>query len=489
VTVAHDDRRPGPVTGAAASQPRPRLANEYAAGLRAYIAGAGEAALARAYELGRRAAGDGISLLDLAMIHHDALASALGGDDDRATAALAAQFLAECLSPFEMTLRAYQSSARLLGLGDSLARQNSELDRAREQLRTILDATTAMIYLKDAEGHYLFVNREFQKVFGVAREEAIGKLDGDLLPPAVADLLRRNDHEVLAGGAPREIEETIPAHDGAHTYIALKFPLLDATGVAYALCCVATDITERKHVAEELRRAKEATEDANRELESFSYSVAHDLRAPLRSIDGFSQALIEDCADRLDGNGLRHLQRVRDASQHMGELIDGLLVLSRVTTGELCWEPVDLSRLALSIAARLRPPAPDAQRQVELVVQPGMTVHGDARLLGIALDNLIGNAWKFTGKRAQARVEIGRMIQCGRPVWFVRDNGAGFDMASVGRLFGTFQRLHAASEFEGHGIGLATVQRIVQRHHGRIWAEGQADVGATFYFTVGEPPG
>jgi PAS domain S-box-containing protein len=470
----------GHVIDTTSADPRYALANAYAAALRAYVAGGGEGALIRAYELGRKAAGDGVSLLDLAMLHHEALADLATADP--AVVALAGQFLAESLSPFEMTLRAYQANARLLGLSDTLARHSNELERSREQLRTILDATTAVIYLKDADGRYLFVNRQFQELFGVSREQAIGRLDDDVLPPGVAHLLRRNDGAVLAGAAPRELEETIPEAESARTFIALKFPLLDATGTAYAICSVATDITERKRADEALRRAKDATEQANRELESFSYSVAHDLRAPLRSIDAFSQALLEDYAGQLDDDGKRYLRRVRDAAHHMGELIDSLLQLSRVTSGELRREQVDLSELARSLAGRLH--SLHEGRQVELAVASGLTAEGDARLLAIALGNLLDNAWKFTGKRAVARIEVGRAELPGAPL-FVRDNGAGFDMAYAGRLFGTFQRLHPASEFEGHGIGLATVQRIVRRHGGRIWAEGQVDAGATFYFTLG----
>jgi signal transduction histidine kinase len=228
----------------------------------------------------------------------------------------------------------------------------------------------------------------------------------------------------------------------------------------------------------------------NKELEAFSYSVSHDLRAPLRSIDGFSLALLEDYAERLDDGGKKYLQHVRESAQHMGELIDGLLALARVTRSELRREEVDLSRLARDIGARLRNhdsgPSGTAQR-VEFQVEDGLSAQGDARLLGNVLENLLGNAWKFTSKRPEARIEVGRLPEGAQPAaFFVRDNGAGFDMAYAGKLFGAFQRLHAATEFEGHGIGLATVQRIVRRHGGRIWAEGEVGVGATFYFSLGE---
>jgi len=467
------------------SSARQALVKQYAAALREYLGTASEAPLARAYELGRKAATDGIGLLELAMVHHEALANIpLHGAGERPAVALAAQFFAESLSPFEMTLRAYQENARLLGLSGTLAKQNTEIERAREQLQAILDATTAVIYLKDADGRYLFVNRQFQRVLGVSREQIVGKLDIETLPAAVAQIFLDNDRQVLQERVPQELEETIPERDGPHTYISLKVPLLDASGAAYAICSVATDITERKRADEALRRAKEAVEDANRELESFSYSVAHDLRAPLRSIDGFSQALLEDYAEQLDDQGKKYLRHVRESAQRMALLIDDLLSLSRVTRSEIQLARVDLSALARTIAERLRRSEP--RRQVEFIINEGVSVDGDARLFGIALENLLGNAWKFTSKRECAHIEFGQLRKDGRTLIFIRDNGAGFDMAHVGQLFGVFQRLHSSREFEGTGIGLATVQRIIRRHGGRIWAEGVVDRGATFYFTLCE---
>ena len=230
-----------------------------------------------------------------------------------------------------------------------------------------------------------------------------------------------------------------------------------------------------------LKAAKEAAEASNQELESFSYSVAHDLRAPLRAIDGFGQALEEDCAGKLAPDAADHLKRIRSSAQHMGELIDGLLGLSRVTRGELARERVDVTRIAQSSGARLREANP--QREVDLVVHDGLVVDGDARLITAAMDNLLANAWKFTKKCPGARIEVGR-LEKEHDVLFVRDNGVGFDPTYKHKLFGAFQRLHAASEFEGSGIGLATVQRIVRRHGGRIWADGEVGRGATFYFTL-----
>jgi signal transduction histidine kinase len=221
---------------------------------------------------------------------------------------------------------------------------------------------------------------------------------------------------------------------------------------------------------------------ANKELEAFSYSVSHDLRAPLRSIDGFSQALLEDYFDNLDAQGKDYLQRVRGASQRMAALIDDLLDLSRVTRHEMRRETVDMSGLARMIAQDLKQREPG--RKLEFVIAEGVTAYGDAHLLRVVLENLLDNAWKFTRNHSPVTIEFGVTDQEGKAVYFVRDNGAGFDMAYADKLFGPFQRLHGMTEFEGTGIGLATVQRTIHRHGGRVWAESAVEQGATFYFTL-----
>jgi signal transduction histidine kinase len=220
----------------------------------------------------------------------------------------------------------------------------------------------------------------------------------------------------------------------------------------------------------------------NKELEAFSHSVSHDLRAPLRAIDGFSQALLEDYAGKLDAEGQGYLQRVRAASQRMAQLIDDLLNLSRVTRAEMHRDDVDLTAMAREVAEELRKTEPG--READLIIAVGLRASGDERLLRVVLVNLLGNAWKFTNKRPRARIEFGMTGQEGKRAYLVRDDGVGFDMAYVGKLFGAFQRLHSADEFPGTGIGLATVQRIIHRHGGRVWAEGAVEQGATFYFTL-----
>ncbi len=245
-------------------------------------------------------------------------------------------------------------------------------------------------------------------------------------------------------------------------------------------------VEERTHELKErheaLRRNAAELLATNQELDAFAYSVSHDLRAPLRSIDGFSQILLEDYGPKLDEAGRDSLQRVRAATQRMGALIDDLLKLARVTRAEMRTEPVDLSRMAQEIAAELHRTEPG--RQVEFVIAPGLTARADPRLLRVALENLLRNSWKYTAKQPQPRVEFGFVDANGGKAFIVRDNGAGFEMKYVDKLFGVFQRLHSATEFEGTGVGLATVRRIITRHGGRIWAEGAVDQGATFYFTL-----
>jgi light-regulated signal transduction histidine kinase (bacteriophytochrome) len=218
-------------------------------------------------------------------------------------------------------------------------------------------------------------------------------------------------------------------------------------------------------------------------MEAFAYSVSHDLRAPLRAMDGFSAAILNTSAGKPDEQSHHYLQRIQEASRRMSQLINDLLNLSRITRCEFTRQQVDLSALTREVAAELR--THDPQRQMELAIADRMVVQGDLHLLHIALQNLLDNAWKFTSPRLQARIEVGVTEQSGERVFFIRDNGVGFDMAYAGKLFVPFQRLHGMREFPGTGIGLATVQRIVSRHGGRVWAQAAVDQGATFYFTLG----
>ncbi len=252
------------------------------------------------------------------------------------------------------------------------------------------------------------------------------------------------------------------------------------------------EVVEREHAEErtrnsnqELRQAIVELKAVNQELEAFSYAVSHDLRAPLRSIDGFSQALLEDYAHSLDPNGQDFLRRIRTATQKMGQLIDDLLKLSRVTRIDINREVVDLSELARRICTELQQNQP--QRAVEILIQPKLLTRGDSHLLHLVLENLLNNAWKFTAKQSQPKIEVG--VFTGEdlsPIYFVRDNGVGFDRTYVHKLFVPFQRLHGGHEFPGNGIGLATVKRIIGRHGGKVWAEANIQGGATFYFMLVE---
>jgi light-regulated signal transduction histidine kinase (bacteriophytochrome) len=244
------------------------------------------------------------------------------------------------------------------------------------------------------------------------------------------------------------------------------------------------EIEERKRVEAQIQGVNTELLAANKELEAFSYSVSHDLRAPLRGIDGFSLALLEDYADKLDADAKDYLHRVRAGTQRMGILIDDLLNLSRVTRTEMRREKTDLGAIARSVAMELQKTRPE--RRAEFRVEEGLEAFVDSHLMRITLENLLGNAWKFTSKRESACIEFGKTHRDGHLTYYVRDNGAGFDPAYADRLFGAFQRLHDKNDFPGTGVGLATVQRIIHRHGGRIWAESAVGNGATFNFTLSE---
>jgi len=291
----------------------------------------------------------------------------------------------------------------------------------------------------------LGISRPIRRLVEGTKEVGLGNLDhkvGTARKDEIGELSRAFDHMV------QELKQTLVSRD-----------------------VLAMEVTEHKQAEEEIKRYNAELRSLNKELETFSYSVSHDLRAPLRSIDGFSQLLLEDYNDKLDDTGKDHLRRVRAASQRMADLIDGLLTLSRTARYEMHQQEVDLAVIARTIIDELKQSSP--QRLVEFSADGKLLVSGDKRLLGILLQNLIGNSWKFTGKHPQAMIELGVEERDGRKVYFVRDDGVGFDMAYADKLFAPFQRLHGAAEFAGSGIGLSTAQRIVSRHNGRIWAEGK----------------
>jgi PAS domain S-box-containing protein len=359
------------------------------------------------------------------------------------------------------------------------------VEEANRFLDSVIEHLPAMVFMKDArELRFERFNRAAEQLLGIARAEMLGKNDYDFFPPEQAAFFQARDRETLARAEVLDIpEEPIQTARGERWLHTRKVPLLGADGAPAHLLGVSIDVTEQRQTAAALRRAARAAEAANRELEAFSYAVAHDLRAPLRAMSGFAQVLLEDYADKLDGEGVDCLREIHANAVRMGALIDALLSLSRVTRTELRREPVDLGAIAREILARLA--AAEPGRAVETIIADGLHAQLDPALARTLMENLLGNAWKFTARSARARIEVGAVDHDGERAFFVRDDGTGFDMAYASKLFTPFQRLHSTAEFPGTGIGLATVQRIVARHGGRVWAEGRLGEGAVFYFTMG----
>jgi PAS domain S-box-containing protein len=364
------------------------------------------------------------------------------------------------------------------------------------RLATVVSDSNDAVIMHDLDGKIMAWNRGAQETYGYTEAEALGKNVREIVAGPDREAALTLIQKIKQGEIVKSFELRRLAKDGRVLDVWLTTTLLrDVIGNPMAIATTERDITQRKRAQEEIRelnaglerRVIERTtqlEAANKELESFAYSASHDLRAPLRSIDGFSQILLEDYADKLDAAGQDALKRVRAAAQRMAELIDDMLKLSRLTRSEMRLETVGLSAMAHAVLDELQRTQPG--RQVDCVIAEGIVAKGDTQLLRAVLENLLGNAWKFTGKQKNARIEFGMFQRDGETAYFVRDNGAGFDMAFVNKLFGAFQRLHTAGEFPGTGIGLASVQRIIHRHSGRVWAEGALAQGATFYFTLPE---
>ncbi|HWG23340.1 sensor histidine kinase [Actinospica sp.] len=437
-----------------------------------------------------------VCLLDLA------LAIRAHDDASHRSPLLSLPPFAEALALGAICLLALGAAARsrMALLRSETARVSADEDAKR--LLQVIDNSSAVIYMRDADGRYLLVNSRFEQLFGVKREEIVGMTDFDIFPPEVAADFRANDLKALASGGAIQAEETAPQSDGPHTYITVKYPITDPSGRHYAICGISTDITDLKRVEEEARslntgletRVRERTaelEASTRELDAFAYSVSHDLRAPLRAVAGFSELLLEDYGRGLDPTGRDYLGRVVAATSRMSRLIDDLLTLSRATRAELSWRPVDLTAIAQRILTDLRAADTDPDRPMELIVEDGLRATGDPALLELVLQNLISNAWKFTAKQDKALIHVGaERLPDGACSFFVRDSGAGFDMRYADKLFVPFQRLHSNEDFAGSGIGLAIVGRIINRHGGRIWAEGHPERGAVFRFVLPErPPG
>jgi len=362
------------------------------------------------------------------------------------------------------------------------------------RFRQLADSMPQLVWTAKPDGTVDYYNERYHEFQGITSDDT-GHWHWEPVvhPEDLQATVQAWQHAVETGNAYQAEHRILLSNGSFRWFLSRGVPVRDAAGQIIRWFGTATDIHEQKLAHEEIQRLNETLEQrvlertaqltaVNKELEAFSYSVSHDLRAPLRAINGFSQALIEDYGSVLDEQAHFYLQRIRGASLRMGELIDELLKLSRLTRGEMQQQQVNLSAIAREIASELQ--ETDPKRQVEWNIQDGLMAYGDAHLLRAVIENLLGNAWKFSSTKAGAQIEFGKTYDRGQPVYFVRDNGVGFDMTYANKLFRAFQRLHSPGEFEGSGIGLATVQRIIHRHGGRVWAEGVVGQGATFYFTL-----
>jgi PAS domain S-box-containing protein len=364
---------------------------------------------------------------------------------------------------------------------------NERLSGSEQQFRSLASSSGAAIVTADANGKINFVNAAGEQMFGYASGELIGQPIATLMPPDDRATIEERTGRMMisgeSGSHERTMEFTAQRKDGSEFPVELSLASW-VVGGKRLTGGVIRDISERKTMQAALEQRARSLEDANKELAAFSYSVSHDLRAPLRGLQGFSEALLEDYGDKLDERGLDYLHRVSDAAGRMGQLIDELLELSRVSRTELRRQRIELAPLVMRHFEEMQRLDPD--RKVAIRTHPVPPAIGDERLISLVIQNLIENAWKFTRQQPNALIEFGTDgSRDGFPVYYIRDNGAGFDPQYSEKLFGAFERLHAESEFPGTGVGLAIVQRIIQRHGGEIWADAALGQGATFHFTLG----
>ena len=353
------------------------------------------------------------------------------------------------------------------------------------EFQTIFDLLPYYIFVVDLKTQTISsMNLNMAQSLSVEDAQAArGKTIAECFAPEYVELIAEQHQQVTTAKQVLRVRQKMTLADGIHYFETAIVPLVDKNGSVYALLHTYNDLRDLADTEEALSQRTIQLEAANRELESFSYSVSHDLQAPLRIINGFSQVLWEQYESDLDSRGKHYIERIQANSRRMSDLIDALLQLSRVTRSQMRLIDVNLSAIALNIVEELRLSNPE--RQVEITIAPNLRTQGDPQLLRIALSNLFNNAWKYTSKRSQAEIEFGSLSNVQQPqTYYLRDNGAGFDIQYADKLFTAFQRLHTEEEFPGTGIGLATVQRIIYRHGGRVWAQGECDRGATIYFSL-----
>jgi PAS domain S-box-containing protein len=371
-------------------------------------------------------------------------------------------------------------------------RAEAEVDRMKTFLDSIVENLPDMVFVKEAHDlRFVRVNRAAEEILACRREDLLGKNDYDWFPTEQADFFTSRDREVLASGQLLDIpEETITTMKGEKRLLhTKKVPIVDERGKPLYLLGISQDVTEKRHAEEKIRALHEAAarhaeklEVANKELEAFSYSVSHDLRGPLRHVDGFADLLRRRAESTLDEKSRQYLDQISESARLMGSLIDDLLMFSRMGRAEMQRTTISLDVLVAQVRHSLAPEM--AGRTIDWHVAPLPRIQGDPAMLRLVLTNLLSNAIKYTRTRPTARIDVGANESDGEVTVFVRDNGVGFDMEYAHKLFGMFQRLHRQEEFEGTGIGLANVRRIVHRHGGLTWAEGRLDEGATFYFSM-----